>query len=172
MVHLQARQLCKGLNNQSYFCDWGHCCGETQCCSYYYELWCEYLVSCTHTHPAHALHCITLSCYPTTGGVDRLQPCNNNYMTQTECVTLELLPLALLSDKTRMTRGPSSPLEECRDMQAEAQELWAVLNLNLYTAAVKGSSLEASKLSKLRLNTHGMMEETKCQITQTGFIEV
>lgn len=57
-------------------------------------------------------------------------------------------------------------------MQAEAQELWAVLNLNLYTAAVKGSSLEASKLSKLRLNTHGMMEETKCQITQTGFIEV
>lgn len=40
----EARQLCKGLNNQSYFCDWGHCCGETQCCSYYYELWWFWLV--------------------------------------------------------------------------------------------------------------------------------
>lgn len=26
-------------------CDWGHCCGETQCCSYYYELWCEFFSS-------------------------------------------------------------------------------------------------------------------------------
>ncbi|KAM6939858.1 WW domain binding protein 1-like b isoform 2-T2 [Xenentodon cancila] len=30
---------CEGVNNQSYFCESGHCCGESQCCSYYYELW-------------------------------------------------------------------------------------------------------------------------------------
>ncbi|KAM4751096.1 WW domain binding protein 1-like b isoform 2-T2 [Anableps anableps] len=30
---------CEGVNNQSYFCEYGHCCGESQCCSYYYELW-------------------------------------------------------------------------------------------------------------------------------------
>lgn len=33
---------CEGVNNQSYICESGHCCGESQCCSYYYELWCEY----------------------------------------------------------------------------------------------------------------------------------
>lgn len=37
----QARLLCQGANNQSYFCESGHCCGEKQCCSYYYELWCK-----------------------------------------------------------------------------------------------------------------------------------
>ncbi|KAF3842599.1 hypothetical protein F7725_024550 [Dissostichus mawsoni] len=31
--------VCQGVNNQSYICESGHCCGETQCCSYYYELW-------------------------------------------------------------------------------------------------------------------------------------
>ncbi|XP_057699389.1 WW domain binding protein 1-like b isoform X4 [Corythoichthys intestinalis] len=31
--------LCEGVNNQSYMCESGHCCGESQCCSYYYELW-------------------------------------------------------------------------------------------------------------------------------------
>ncbi|XP_051240321.1 WW domain binding protein 1-like b isoform X3 [Dicentrarchus labrax] len=30
---------CEGVNNQSYICESGHCCGESQCCSYYYELW-------------------------------------------------------------------------------------------------------------------------------------
>lgn len=40
-VCLQAKLVCLGVNNQSYICEWGHCCGETQCCSYYYELWCE-----------------------------------------------------------------------------------------------------------------------------------
>lgn len=39
---LQNRLLCVGVNNQSYFCDSGHCCGESQCCSYYYEVWCKY----------------------------------------------------------------------------------------------------------------------------------
>lgn len=38
----QSKLVCQGVNNQSYVCDWGHCCGETQCCSYYYELWCEF----------------------------------------------------------------------------------------------------------------------------------
>ncbi|XP_014877723.1 WW domain binding protein 1-like b isoform X3 [Poecilia latipinna] len=35
---------CDGVNNQSYFCEYGHCCGESQCCSYYYELWWFWLV--------------------------------------------------------------------------------------------------------------------------------
>ncbi|XP_071246576.1 WW domain binding protein 1-like isoform X2 [Salvelinus alpinus] len=30
---------CEGMNNKSYVCESGHCCGESQCCSYYYELW-------------------------------------------------------------------------------------------------------------------------------------
>lgn len=43
---LQNRLLCVGVNNQSYFCDSGHCCGESRCCSYYYEVWCKYLSLC------------------------------------------------------------------------------------------------------------------------------
>ncbi|MED6256274.1 WW domain binding protein 1-like, partial [Ataeniobius toweri] len=35
---------CEGVNNQSYFCEYGHCCGESQCCSYYYEVWWFWLV--------------------------------------------------------------------------------------------------------------------------------
>ncbi|XP_060513277.1 WW domain-binding protein 1 isoform X3 [Panthera onca] len=34
------RELCPGVNNQPYLCESGHCCGETGCCTYYYELWC------------------------------------------------------------------------------------------------------------------------------------
>ncbi|GCB80847.1 hypothetical protein scyTo_0022081 [Scyliorhinus torazame] len=37
----QARALCPGINNQRYWCETGHCCGETGCCTYFYELWCE-----------------------------------------------------------------------------------------------------------------------------------
>uniref|UniRef100_A0A8D0HN19 WW domain binding protein 1 n=1 Tax=Sphenodon punctatus TaxID=8508 RepID=A0A8D0HN19_SPHPU len=37
----QAREYCPGVNNQPYVCETGHCCGETGCCTYYYELWCE-----------------------------------------------------------------------------------------------------------------------------------
>lgn len=40
---LQSLLHCEGVNNQSYFCESGHCCGESQCCSYYYELWCKSL---------------------------------------------------------------------------------------------------------------------------------
>ncbi|XP_047435278.1 proline-, glutamic acid- and leucine-rich protein 1-like [Mugil cephalus] len=31
---------CPGVNNSpGYLCETGHCCGETGCCTYYYELW-------------------------------------------------------------------------------------------------------------------------------------
>ncbi|XP_041065164.1 WW domain binding protein 1-like a [Carcharodon carcharias] len=40
----QEREVCVGVNNQSYFCETGHCCGESQCCNYYYELWWFWLV--------------------------------------------------------------------------------------------------------------------------------
>ncbi|XP_078117583.1 uncharacterized protein LOC144524962 isoform X1 [Sander vitreus] len=31
---------CPGVNdNPGYLCETGHCCGETGCCTYYYELW-------------------------------------------------------------------------------------------------------------------------------------
>lgn len=37
----QAREFCPGVNNRPYVCETGHCCGESGCCTYYYELWCE-----------------------------------------------------------------------------------------------------------------------------------
>lgn len=37
----QGKETCVGANNQSYICDTGHCCGQSQCCNYYYELWCK-----------------------------------------------------------------------------------------------------------------------------------
>lgn len=40
-LYPQAREYCPGVNNQPYVCETGHCCGETGCCTYYYELWCE-----------------------------------------------------------------------------------------------------------------------------------
>lgn len=39
---LQSLLHCEGVNNKTYICESGHCCGESQCCSYYYELWCKY----------------------------------------------------------------------------------------------------------------------------------
>lgn len=39
----QDKEACVGTNNQSYICDTGHCCGQSQCCNYYYELWCKSL---------------------------------------------------------------------------------------------------------------------------------
>ncbi|XP_017289034.1 WW domain binding protein 1-like isoform X2 [Kryptolebias marmoratus] len=33
-------KYCPGVNNKAgYLCETGHCCGETGCCTYYYELW-------------------------------------------------------------------------------------------------------------------------------------
>lgn len=39
----QGKDFCFGLNNEQYRCDMGYCCGETECCTYYYELWCKFL---------------------------------------------------------------------------------------------------------------------------------
>ncbi|XP_013860503.1 WW domain binding protein 1-like a [Austrofundulus limnaeus] len=40
----QASLVCQGVNNQSYSCESGHCCRETQCCTYFYEVWWFWLV--------------------------------------------------------------------------------------------------------------------------------
>lgn len=62
---LQNRLLCVGVNNQSYFCDSGHCCGESQCCSYYYEVWCKYLSPwCLYTWcKIRSVHGVNAVCY-------------------------------------------------------------------------------------------------------------
>lgn len=41
-------RYCPGANaNGGYLCETGHCCGETGCCTYYYELWCKFgVLSC------------------------------------------------------------------------------------------------------------------------------
>ncbi|XP_006822504.1 uncharacterized protein LOC102806683 [Saccoglossus kowalevskii] len=33
---VQAREFCR---RENYWCETGHCCGDGQCCNYYYELW-------------------------------------------------------------------------------------------------------------------------------------
>ncbi|XP_029466140.1 WW domain binding protein 1-like isoform X2 [Rhinatrema bivittatum] len=38
------KEICIGVNNQSYICETGHCCEQSQCCNYYYELWWFWLV--------------------------------------------------------------------------------------------------------------------------------
>ncbi|KAL0965464.1 hypothetical protein UPYG_G00281570 [Umbra pygmaea] len=40
----QGKDLCLGVNNEQYRCEMGYCCGETECCTYYYELWWFWLV--------------------------------------------------------------------------------------------------------------------------------
>ncbi|XP_027861789.1 WW domain binding protein 1-like a [Xiphophorus couchianus] len=40
----EAGLVCKGVNNQSYICESGHCCGQAECCSNIYELWWFWLV--------------------------------------------------------------------------------------------------------------------------------
>lgn len=45
---LGSPRYCPGANSASgYLCQTGHCCGETGCCTYYYELWCK-CSSCLH----------------------------------------------------------------------------------------------------------------------------
>uniref|UniRef100_H3BY11 WW domain binding protein 1 n=1 Tax=Tetraodon nigroviridis TaxID=99883 RepID=H3BY11_TETNG len=41
---VQGKDFCFGLNNEQYRCEMGYCCGETECCTYYYELWWFWLV--------------------------------------------------------------------------------------------------------------------------------
>lgn len=39
----KGKDFCFGVNNEQYRCEMGYCCGETECCTYYYELWCKSL---------------------------------------------------------------------------------------------------------------------------------
>uniref|UniRef100_W5M2W8 Si:ch73-290k24.6 n=1 Tax=Lepisosteus oculatus TaxID=7918 RepID=W5M2W8_LEPOC len=49
---LSSPRYCPGINNHAgYLCETGHCCGETGCCTYYYELW-----SLCGTWVWHVLH--------------------------------------------------------------------------------------------------------------------
>lgn len=41
---MQGKDFCFGVNNEQYRCEMGYCCGETECCTYYYELWWFWLV--------------------------------------------------------------------------------------------------------------------------------
>ncbi|XP_056147053.1 WW domain-binding protein 1 [Lampris incognitus] len=41
---VQGKEFCLGVNNDQYRCEMGYCCGETKCCTYYYELWWFWLV--------------------------------------------------------------------------------------------------------------------------------
>ncbi|XP_047208413.1 WW domain binding protein 1-like isoform X2 [Girardinichthys multiradiatus] len=41
---MKAGLICQGVNNQSYICELGHCCGEAECCSNYHEMWWFWLV--------------------------------------------------------------------------------------------------------------------------------
>ncbi|XP_020366360.2 WW domain-binding protein 1-like [Rhincodon typus] len=43
-LQAEAKELCFGVNNEPYWCETGYCCGETECCTYYYELWWFWLV--------------------------------------------------------------------------------------------------------------------------------
>ncbi|KAJ8379834.1 hypothetical protein SKAU_G00006120 [Synaphobranchus kaupii] len=44
MCLVQGKEFCFGLNNEQYRCEMGYCCGEMECCTYYYELWWFWLV--------------------------------------------------------------------------------------------------------------------------------
>ncbi|XP_054612953.1 WW domain-binding protein 1 [Dunckerocampus dactyliophorus] len=41
---VQGKEYCFGVNNEQYQCEMGYCCGETECCTHYYELWLFWLV--------------------------------------------------------------------------------------------------------------------------------
>lgn len=60
-------RYCPGAKaNGGYLCETGHCCGETGCCTYYYELWCKLvllqfsmLVSCLNPQLISLLQLLT-----------------------------------------------------------------------------------------------------------------
>lgn len=54
----KGKDFCFGVNNEQYRCEMGYCCGETECCTYYYELWCKSLF-----YPP-AFQYLILSVYP------------------------------------------------------------------------------------------------------------
>ncbi|XP_074546255.1 WW domain-binding protein 1 [Halichoeres trimaculatus] len=41
---VEGKEFCFGVNNEQYRCEMGYCCGERECCTYYYELWWFWLV--------------------------------------------------------------------------------------------------------------------------------
>ncbi|KAL4609451.1 WW domain-binding protein 1-like [Arapaima gigas] len=41
---VQGKEFCFGVDNEQYRCEMGYCCGVTECCTYYYELWWFWLV--------------------------------------------------------------------------------------------------------------------------------
>ncbi|XP_041087793.1 WW domain-binding protein 1 [Polyodon spathula] len=41
---VQGKEFCFGENREPYRCEMGYCCGETECCTYYHELWWFWLV--------------------------------------------------------------------------------------------------------------------------------
>ncbi|XP_071827734.1 uncharacterized protein [Apostichopus japonicus] len=44
MTIVEGREYCKTDDGDEYVCDVGHCCGNEECCTYYYELWWFWLV--------------------------------------------------------------------------------------------------------------------------------
>uniref|UniRef100_W5M2X9 Si:ch73-290k24.6 n=1 Tax=Lepisosteus oculatus TaxID=7918 RepID=W5M2X9_LEPOC len=53
---LSSPRYCPGINNHAgYLCETGHCCGETGCCTYYYELWLYVYVSTCFVGSFHTL---------------------------------------------------------------------------------------------------------------------
>uniref|UniRef100_A0A8C5KKV4 WW domain binding protein 1 n=1 Tax=Jaculus jaculus TaxID=51337 RepID=A0A8C5KKV4_JACJA len=64
------RELCPGVNNQPYLCESGHCCGETGCCTYYYELWSAVAPSATdelNSGCNSSSGSVKSTCWPTMG---------------------------------------------------------------------------------------------------------
>ncbi|KAK6469320.1 WW domain-binding protein 1 [Huso huso] len=41
---VQGKEFCFGVNREPYRCEMGYCCRETECCTYYHELWWFWLV--------------------------------------------------------------------------------------------------------------------------------
>ncbi|KPP73311.1 WW domain-binding protein 1-like, partial [Scleropages formosus] len=41
---MRGKEFCFGVDKEQYRCEMGYCCGETECCTYYYELWWFWLV--------------------------------------------------------------------------------------------------------------------------------
>lgn len=58
-------RYCPGAKaNGGYLCETGHCCGETGCCTYYYELWCKSFSCSLGINNASFLHANDALCWP------------------------------------------------------------------------------------------------------------
>lgn len=62
-------RYCPGANaNGGYLCETGHCCGETGCCTYYYELWCKSDVFVAFLIGLQFVSCESMLGYPVVHG--------------------------------------------------------------------------------------------------------